>query len=229
MKQLEELLQASAALHDHLCPRQVLGVRMGILAGRVLGIDLPQIEKRMLTIVETDGCAADGIAVATNCWVGRRTLRVEDYGKVAATFVDIWTERAVRIVPCREARQVARDYAPDAATTWQAYLAGYQRMPDAVLLAVEPVQLRIPAKQIISRADARAVCDECGEEIINRREVTRGDAVLCRACAGSSYYDVMGDVPLDCGRYEHLRRVPLPARSTNASRNLGPAVSGPAR
>ncbi|MBI3177949.1 MAG: formylmethanofuran dehydrogenase, partial [Chloroflexi bacterium] len=76
MKALTELLEVSAALHRHLCPRQVLGVRMGMLAGEVLGLDLPQGDKRLFTIVETDGCASDGIATATNCWVGRRTLRV---------------------------------------------------------------------------------------------------------------------------------------------------------
>ena len=86
MTPLTELLKESAALHRHLCPRQVLGVRMGLLAAEVMGLDLPQTDKRLLTIIETDGCAADGISVATGCWVGRRTLRVEDYGKVAATF-----------------------------------------------------------------------------------------------------------------------------------------------
>src|SRR3990172_10577507 len=85
---LDKILRTSAALHHHLCPRQVIGVRMGLYAGEILNLDLPQTEKRLLTIMETDGCASDGVAVATNCWVGRRTMRVEDYGKVAATFVD---------------------------------------------------------------------------------------------------------------------------------------------
>src|SRR5439155_26987565 len=88
---LDECLAATAALRHHLCPRQVIGARMGLLAGELLGLELPQADKRLLVIVETDGCAADGVAVACNCWVGRRTLRVEDYGKVAATFVDTHT------------------------------------------------------------------------------------------------------------------------------------------
>ncbi len=96
---LQELLQATAARHYHLCPRQVLGVRMGMLAAQLLHLDLPQTDKRLLTIVETDGCFIDGIAVATGCWVGRRTLRIEDYGKVAATFVDTQTEQAIRLTP----------------------------------------------------------------------------------------------------------------------------------
>ena len=188
MEALDELLNASAALHDHLCPRQVLGVRMGLLAGQILDLDLPQRDKRLLTIVETDGCAVDGIAVATNCWVGRRTLRVEDYGKVAATFVDTQTGRAVRILPRREARHSAQLFAPDAGDKWEGYLLGYQRIPAEELLAVQPVQLRRPVEQIISRPGKQAICDRCGEEIINEREVVTAGSVLCRACSGSSYY-----------------------------------------
>jgi formylmethanofuran dehydrogenase subunit E len=188
MSTLDELLAASAQLHRHLCPRQVLGVRLGMLAGEVLNLDLPQTDKRLLTIVETDGCASDGIAVATNCWVGRRTMRVEDYGKVAATFVDTQTERAVRIVPLRDCREQARKYAPEARNKWEAQLLGYQRMPAHELFSVHAVQLKTPVAQLISRAGVKVVCDACGEEIMNEREVVREDLTLCRSCAGESYY-----------------------------------------
>lgn len=184
---LKTLLQASAERHSHLCPRQVLGVRMGLLAGRLLGLDLPQTEKRLLTIIETDGCAADGIAVATGSSVGHRTLRIEDFGKVAATFVDIGRDRAVRIVPRSSARQLAAMFAPEAPDRWHAQLLGYQRMPSDRLLAWQWVELIAPVSAIISRPDARAVCDLCREEIINEREVRRGAEVLCRACAGQAY------------------------------------------
>lgn len=104
---LAQLLAQSAALHRHLCPRQVLGVRMGMFAAALLGVPAPQPDKRILTIVETDGCFSDGIAVALNCWVGRRTMRVEDYGKVAATVVDTRTERAICLAPHPQARSAA--------------------------------------------------------------------------------------------------------------------------
>lgn len=188
MRSLSELLGASAALHRHLCPRQVLGVRMGVWAGELLGLDVPQADKRLLTIVETDGCAADGIAVATNCWVGRRTLRVEDYGKVAATFVDTRNEQAVRIVPRREARDLAWLYATGARNKWEAQLLGYQRMPSLDLLVFYPVRLRVPVREILSRAGHKAVCTSCGEEILNEREMAAGGLTLCRACFGEAYY-----------------------------------------
>lgn len=188
MLPLAELLEQSTALHRHVCPRQVIGVRMGMWAGELLGLDLPQTDKRLLTIVETDGCFADGVAVATNCWVGRRTMRIEDYGKVAATFVDTKSGNAVRIAPHPHARQVARDYAPDARNRWEAMLHGYQIMPVHELLISRPVQLVQTVEAIISHAGRRVTCDRCGEEIVNERELQRDGATLCRSCAGQGYY-----------------------------------------
>jgi formylmethanofuran dehydrogenase subunit E len=193
MKSLDELLQACAALHHHLCPRQVLGVRMGMLAGEILDLDLPQSDKRLLTIVETDGCGADGIAVATGCWVGRRTMRIEDYGKVAATFVDTETGQAVRIAPRIEARQIASEYAPEAHGRWETQLLGYQLMPAKALLSVQPVHLTVPIEQLISRAGQRVMCERCGEEIMNERQVVREGLVLCKSCMGPSYYSVVAE------------------------------------
>ncbi len=190
MPSIEELLQASAALHDHLCPRQVLGVRMGLRAARELGLELPQRDKRLFTFMETDGCAADGVAVATGCTVGHRTLRMVDYGKVAATFVDTHTGRAIRIHPHPQSRSRAVRYAPGAPGRWQAQLAAYQVMPDDELLVVQPVVLSVSLEAILSHPDARAICARCGEEIINEREVIAEGSTLCRACAGGAYYAV---------------------------------------
>lgn len=184
---LEGLLEQAAALHHHLCPRQVLGVRMGMLAAELLGITLPQQDKRLLAIVETDGCFSDGVAVATNCWVGRRTLRVVDYGKVAATFVDTHLGAAWRIAPHPEARTRAGRYAPQARSTWQAMLVGYQRMPAVELLVWRPVRLAVPVSEIVSRPGLRAFCARCGEEIVNGRERIVDSVSLCRACAGEDY------------------------------------------
>ncbi|MDE3089482.1 MAG: TraR/DksA C4-type zinc finger protein [Chloroflexota bacterium] len=193
MKTLEELLRTSGSRHKELCPRQVLGVRMGMLAGALLDLDLPQADKRLLAIVETDGCATDGIAAATGCAVGRRTMRIEDFGKVAATFVDTATERAVRVVPRIEARALAREYAPAASSRWQAQLAGYQRMPDDCLLRWEWVALRTPVRALVARDGVRVLCEVCQEEIIKDRQVLRDGVAVCRACAGQAYYRQLGE------------------------------------
>lgn len=192
---LEPLLAESAERHRHLCPRQVLGVRLGLGGLRALGlIDeawQPRFENRrkgLLTIVEMAGCGADGIAVATDCSVGARTLWVEDYGKMAATLVDVKREIAVRVAPANNVRELADIYAPYARSRWHAYLEAYHVIPDELLLRVEPVVLRRPISAILSRPGVRVDCDHCGEEITNEREVRRGEEILCRACAGQSYY-----------------------------------------
>ena len=196
---LRELLRQSAERHQHLCPRQVLGVRLGLRGLRALRLsgpdNLPRFlnrDKRLLTIVETDGCGADGVAVAVGCTVGRRTMRVHDIGKVAATLVDTASGQAVRVSPTSNSRQLATQYAPAGALdAWHAYLKAYQIIPDDELIRVQAVSLVQPLHEILSNPDARAICDACGEEIINEREVRRANATLCQNCAGRSYYQAL--------------------------------------
>lgn len=193
MRDFQTLLNASAECHhDHLCPRQILGVRMGLYAAELFDLDLPQKDKRLFAFVETDGCLIDGIAAATGCWVGNRTMRVMDYGKSAATFVDTHADRAVRITPTRESRTRARDYAPDAPDRWHAQLVAYQAMPTEELLLAQEVTLNVSLAAIISQHGRRVTCECCGEDIINAREVERDGHTLCRGCAQGTYYSVTG-------------------------------------
>lgn len=189
---LQRALEAAAARHKHLCPRQVLGARCAIAGAAALRLDVPRADKRLLAIVETDGCFVDGVEAVAGVSVGRRTLRVEDYGKIAATFVDVKSGRALRVAPQVDVRERARDYAPEQKRRYFAMLHGYQRMPDAELLTFEWVELAKPVAAIVSRAGARAKCDACDEEIINEREVAVAGRMLCRACAGGGYYAVSG-------------------------------------
>jgi formylmethanofuran dehydrogenase subunit E len=185
---LQAILDISAARHKHLCPRQVLGARIGLAGGAALGLALPRQDKRLLIIVETDGCFADGVEAATGCAMGHRTLRLADYGKIGATFVDVKTGTAVRLAPQLDIREKALQYAPEETKHYYAQLVGYQRMPDNELLIIQPVQLSVPVSQIVSRAGVRVNCAECGEEIINEREVVVGGRPLCAACASPAYY-----------------------------------------
>lgn len=184
----DELLR----LHDHICPRQILGLRIGELAGRLLGVSLPQRgkNKRLLALVETDGCFADGVMVATGCSLGHRTLRLIDQGKVAVTFVDTAGDLSVglRIWPRPTIRTLAQKLSPDAHSRWHAQLEVYQRLPDDVLLACAEVELLISVRQLLSRPHVRVTCQQCGEEVINEREVKAEGQVLCLHCAGEAYY-----------------------------------------
>jgi formylmethanofuran dehydrogenase subunit E len=192
MPDLNELLQRSACHHRKLCPRQVLGVRLGMAGGAALGLEVPRSDKRLLAIAETDGCFVDGVEAATGCAVGHRTLRVEDYGKVAVTIVDTQTGRAVRLAPRSDVRERARARCPDERRPYEAQLMAYQLLPDGELLTVAEVRLVDSIEKIISRANVRVSCEVCGEEIINEREIVDAGRTLCRACAGTPYYSSAG-------------------------------------
>jgi formylmethanofuran dehydrogenase subunit E len=185
---LHDLLQQSSARHNHLCPRQVLGVRIGLAGMAALGLDVPIKKHNALIIVETDGCFADGIEVSTGATIGHRSLRVNDLGKIAATFADVKTGRAIRVSPALDVRQRAQSYAPNAKNHYTAQLLGYQAMPDGGLFRIQRVILQPPLKAIISRPVVRVNCDQCGEEIINDRQMYINNSILCRACAHEGYY-----------------------------------------
>lgn len=191
MNNLKEILTFSASRHSHLCPRQVLGARLGLAGAAALGLDVPRKDKRLLVIIETDGCFADGIEAATGCTVGHRTLRIEDYGKIAATFVNVQTSQAVRLAPRLDVRQRACDHTPGESRHYFAQLQAYQVMPDVELLTIQPVHLTTPVTKILSRPGIRVNCDLCGEEIINNREICKNGQTICRSCAGDSFYQIV--------------------------------------
>ena len=169
MISLNEILKISASRHSHLCPRQVIGARIALTGAQAVGLELPVLNKRLLVILETDGCFADGIEAATGCSVGHRTLRIEDYGKIAATFVDCKQGKAVRVAPLLDVRKRAAAYAPGEPRPYFAQLSAYQVMPDAELLSIQEVYLNGSVEELVSRPGVRVSCDLCGEEIINGR------------------------------------------------------------
>jgi formylmethanofuran dehydrogenase subunit E len=189
---MDRIYERSAAAHDHLCPRQVLGVRMGLLAGETLGIQVPQSAKRLLAVVETDGCFVDGLTAATRCRVGSRTLRINDYGKIAAQFMDKQNGRVIRIAPRRTARAQVERYAPDADSRWHAYVLGYQVMPDERLFKITEYIERPDLDAELGSEHDRALCAICNEEIFNGREVVYEGTVLCRPCAGRDPWSPSG-------------------------------------
>jgi len=195
--EINAYLQRCSAQHSHLCPRQVLGVRMGLAALKALGMECPPPQRCLLVISETDGCFCDGLSAVTGCTVGHRTLRIEDYGKVAATFVAVESEVAIRIVPQPDIRQKAHHYAPQEKKPYFAQLVGYGRMPDEVLFAFQSVSLQPGVKALLSRPGRRVNCARCGEEILNEREILIDGEILCKACAGLAYYVLSAPFSID--------------------------------
>jgi len=185
---IQPLLERSSEGHSHLCPRQILGVRMGLYGLALIGLPPNQNSKQLLVIVETDGCFVDGIGAATNCTVGHRTLRVEDYGKVAATFIDTRTGRAIRIAPLLDIRLRACACVPEEPRHYFAQMKAYQTMRCEEMFISREVALTNSLSQILSRPGLRVNCDVCGEEVMNEREVKQNGMTLCYACAFQPYY-----------------------------------------
>jgi formylmethanofuran dehydrogenase subunit E len=185
----DELLDEAVAFHGHLCPGQVLGVRMTVAGCRGLGLPHPrQAGKRLVVFVEIDRCATDAIQALTGVSLGKRTLKHVDHGKTAATFVDTTTGAAVRVAAREEARELARALVPGEPDLRRAQTVAYRTLDEASLLALAPVAVD-PAW--LGRRRRRVRCASCGEGVTYEREVRVGDRTLCRACAGERYYTVL--------------------------------------
>jgi len=191
MKSLDEYLHDSEKAHGHLCAGQVLGVRLAMLGLIKLGIEDPhgKDRKRLVTFVEIDRCATDAVAVVTGCRLGKRALKFRDWGKVAATFVDVNTGKAVRIAAKESSKALARQLHPEIADKNSQQMLAYREISDDDLFTTQWVKVELPPEEFPGYKSERVVCFDCGEGINFRREVRRDGRVLCRSCAGERYYE----------------------------------------
>ena|ERR1022692_2075516 len=212
---LDEYLREAEVAHGHLCAGQVLGVRLAMLGLDKLGIEDPRGKdrKRLVTFVEIDRCATDAIAVVTGCRLGKRALKFRDWGKMAATFVDLASPlssgaplkpasglngsasdlwyKAIRIAAKESSKALARSMHPEIESKNQQQMLAYREMPEDDLFTKQWVKVELPAEEFPGYKGDRIVCAECGEGINFRREVVRDGRVLCHACAGEKYYEPM--------------------------------------
>lgn len=188
----EELLKESIRTHGHLCPGQVLGVRMSMLGLKLAGIGEPRgnDRKNIIVFVEMDRCATDAVQSVTGCSLGHRTLKFMDYGKMAATFVNLNTGRAVRVIAKEGAREKAKKYFPEIENKYTAQLEAYKIMPDDELFDIVNVKVEIKPEDMPGRPLRRIRCDSCGEYVQDMREVYRDGRILCKPCADGGYYTI---------------------------------------
>jgi formylmethanofuran dehydrogenase subunit E len=194
MEAFETLLKGSATAHGHLCPGQVVGVRMAMLGCRLIGLDdpreLPQL-KQLIVYVEIDRCAADAIAFVTGVKLGRRSLKFVDNGIMAATFVNLKSGKAYRIVSKESAREMVHEYAPGIKDVRQQQLEAYTYMPDDVLFSIMPVKVDVPVHDMPGPSRFKIRCESCGVMVRDKKEVLVNDRILCRPCAHGTYYRLL--------------------------------------
>lgn len=193
MKSLDDYLHDAETAHGHLCAGQVLGVRLAMLGLRKLGIEDPQGKdrKRLVTFVEIDRCATDAVAVVTGCRLGKRALKFRDWGKVAATFVDLNSGKAIRIAAKESSKALARQLHPEIEDKNQQQMRAYREISEDDLFTTQWVKVDLPPEEFPGYKGERIVCAICGEGINFRREVQRDGKTLCRACAGERYYEAL--------------------------------------
>ncbi len=188
----EELLRESAKTHGHLCPGQVLGVRMSMVGLREAGIRDPRGKdrKNVIVFVEMDRCATDAVQSVTGCSLGRRSMKFMDYGKMAATYMNLKTGKAVRVVAREDSRDKAKAHFPEIENKYAAQLEAYKVMSDEELFDVMDVIVKVAPEDMPGRPMRRVRCDSCEEHVQDMREVHKDGKTLCVPCAQGGYYEV---------------------------------------
>ncbi len=188
----DTLLREAEIAHGHLCAGQILGVRMAMLGCVRLGVVDPRVSdrKRLVTFVEIDRCATDAIAVVTGCRLGKRALKFLDWGKMAATFVDLSSGLAIRIAARESSKERARELYPDIENRNSQQMHAYRAMSDADLFTEQWVEVPLHAREMPGYKSGRITCAQCGEGINYDREVVHEGETLCRGCAypANRYY-----------------------------------------
>lgn len=191
MDRFQSLLASSVAEHGHLCPGQVIGVRMAMLGCRLIGLNEPKSReqvKKLLVYIEMDRCTADAVAHVTGVKLGRRSLKYVDYGIMAATFINLETGSSYRVLSTEEARDLATVYAPEFETPSQRQIAAYQRMPDSVLFRVQSVHVNISEFDLPGPTRRKVACSRCGQVIRDARERMIDGLPVCKPCTQDSYF-----------------------------------------
>ena len=192
MEAFDKLLEGSARSHGHLCPGQVVGVRMAMLGCRLIGLDDPQRLdqlKKLIVYVELDRCTADAVAYVTGVKLGRRSLKFVDYGIMAATFLNLETKAAFRIVSKEESRALVSEYAPEIEDETEQQLIGYKRMPINILFKIQKVDVPYTECDLPGPTRKKTVCVQCGQTVRDNKEVMVNDRPLCRPCANGAYFE----------------------------------------
>ncbi len=192
-KTFEELLKESVALHGHLCPGQVLGVRLAMYGLELLGIEDPKGKdrKRLMVFVEIDRCATDAIQSVTGCSLGKRTLKWMDYGVMAVTFLDLQSSKAVRVIAREESRDIAAKMFPEMENKYKGQLEAYKVMSNEELFDVQEVEVKVPEADMPGRPGRRVQCEVCGDWVQDYRDVEKDGKIMCRPCAFGGYYKVI--------------------------------------
>ncbi len=185
-RRLARALRSASQLHGgHACAGLILGTRLALYGADLLGLAIPDAEKRLLVSVETDRCAVDAIQAITGCRPGKRTLRLLDYGKLAATFFDQRENVAIRVAARGDLRERVTPPGAERSERFEAQRRAYLELGDEDLFAVQQAKPAYGEFDLPGSPRRRTKCDICGEEVSDGRELVTAEGSLCRPCAAT--------------------------------------------
>ena len=209
MKPIDDLLEQHELTHGSLCPGALLGLRMAVLGCALVDIEDPRGADRnkLVVWVEIDRWLADAVEAVTGARLGKRTLKFLDYGKLAATFLNVQTGGAVRIVARESSRRLADLRHPEIEDKFERQMCTYREAAEEELFDVTEVEVQVREKDLPGHPRSRVSCGKCGEEVNDGREISLPDRItLCRPCVYGTYYQprrkfIAIDQPLESSLY----------------------------
>lgn len=185
-RRFDGFMRAALRLHGgHGCAGLVLGTRLAMAGVDALNVPAPDRQKRLVVVAETDRCSIDGIQAVTGCRLSKRTLRLLDYGKVAATFIDEWAGTVVRVAVRGDLRERVGSGA-NSDERHDLQRAAYASWPIEDLFEVRPSNYALPRFEQPGKPRRRVLCVSCGEEVSDGREIETETGARCRPCAAAS-------------------------------------------
>lgn len=185
MSDYDILFAKAREFHGHVCAGIVLGTRLTIAGLRELGLNPQEHHRDLIVYMEIDRCGTDAVQAITGCSLGHRSLKFRDYGKFAATFVDLKSGRAVRVAVDEKNRAKHDQMDP------KEMLQALATAPDEEILKIQRVSVEIPENDIPGMPKHKTVCTQCGERVMDGREFVREGKAVCKACADGAYYQVI--------------------------------------
>jgi len=175
----EMLLAEAGRYHGDVCAGIQSGTRMTMCGLRRLGITDPLGPDRhkLMVFVEIDRCATDAIMALTGCRPGKRTMKIRDYGKMAATFILLGTGRAVRVARKESKNASGVDPLPDFATA-----------PDEDLFSITEVEVPLRPEDMPGKPIRWSRCGHCGETVLDGREIEVSGQAFCKPCHEKANY-----------------------------------------
>jgi formylmethanofuran dehydrogenase subunit E len=189
MEPINELLEKYELAHGNLCPGALLGIRMAVLGCRQVGIEDPRgvDSKNLIVWIEIDRWLADAVELVTGARLGNRTVKFLDYGKVAATFLNVQTGKAVRLVALESSRRLADQRSSEIEDKRIRQMRTYREAADEELFGVGDVDVRLAEMDAPGHPRSRVICADCGEGVNDGREVSLDDGrKICRPCSFGS-------------------------------------------